>query len=1071
MKQTSGTQFFLSKLLIMLILAVYGCGGGSPNSQFHIGTEDFKVEFPSALDGYLTEDMQLIARVKVDETSTFSLSVDPKNKLVFGSIPGLSNGEHTLVIEYAIKIDNDEVIIARNTIRINIGDFEILVLDNQVLVYIDSDSDGVTNIDELKSGTYFTDGNKYSVGGTVIGLSGSGLVLRNNNQENLTIGANGDFAFPTQLASDSTYAITVLSQPGSPSQICKVDNGSGTVSNADINNIVVSCVRSYTVEVAVNGLSGTGLVLQNSGGDNLSVVSNGTFSFATKLIAGNTYEVTIFAQPLSPKQICEVINGSGTISQTDITNISINCVTDIDHSIAINVKGLHGSGLVLQNNNTDDLSVNSDGPAIFTTPVRDGDTYHVSILTQPNTPDQTCMVNNATGTVNGNDVNLDVYCHAFSATTCDGPVIDGACALSMVKVADFSSVLCVDNLATNNCPSASELYYGQDGNSTINPESFTNNGTVISEAVTGLVWTPTAYAADTLTLAIDQCNSLASSNFGDRNDWRVPSIRELSRIASKNANTGSWPTEFNTPQNSYWWSTTEAKNLAGWQIGMSGNWPWTVLEQSDGTGGFAGARYVYCVGGSQMAGTWGVHPDSVTVTHTVTNLMWHRASSSNLTDWDNGLQYCQNSNVGGYTDWRVPTLREYMSVLDYVNNTAIYMADVFTDVKDVPMLTSTPNRIGVGYIEIAAVNEHTGVVSQYNVNSLNGGVRCVRGPIFETPKCELNPPPSVVTDFIVSATQGDDSLPDPACPVYKTLTAAVSNALPNSTIWVAPGVYDSANGEVFPITPTNNIVIIGDAATRGLSSTPTLISGSAQVGTTGYSAAFYDNIGITIKGLNIVGGSAIRNFGIFSEDANSIIQQNTFDGSYGGVRLYGTGAPDVSANDFNTSSYGTYITKTADVAIINNNLFSSPALPIDNVSGNAMIQNNEIIGSGQVGIQVQNGSPFIEWNTFTNESYTYGAITPSSDSTPQIYRNTFNVNSGHVIFIRGNAAPELGTTQVDGGNTFLGTSGFAIESESPATVSAIGNTWYSNPPNCVSEIVVTGGGTVIWGAVSGESCP
>jgi len=58
----------------------------------------------------------------------------------------------------------------------------------------------------------------YTVGGTVSGLAGSGLVLQDNSGNNLAVSANGPFTFTTALASGTAYSVTVFSQPTSPNQ-------------------------------------------------------------------------------------------------------------------------------------------------------------------------------------------------------------------------------------------------------------------------------------------------------------------------------------------------------------------------------------------------------------------------------------------------------------------------------------------------------------------------------------------------------------------------------------------------------------------------------------------------------------------------------------------------------------------------------------------------------------------------------------------------------------------------------------------------------------------------------------
>src|SRR5882672_3610651 len=100
----------------------------------------------------------------------------------------------------------------------------------------------------------------YTVGGTVTGLAGTGLVLQDNSGDNLAIQANGAFTFATVVA--GAYSITVLTQPATPTQTCTVTNGVGTA-GANVTNVAVHCVaNTYTIGGTVSGLIGTGLVLQ-----------------------------------------------------------------------------------------------------------------------------------------------------------------------------------------------------------------------------------------------------------------------------------------------------------------------------------------------------------------------------------------------------------------------------------------------------------------------------------------------------------------------------------------------------------------------------------------------------------------------------------------------------------------------------------------------------------------------------------------------------------------------------------------------------------------------------------------
>ena len=90
----------------------------------------------------------------------------------------------------------------------------------------------------------FTPPPVFTVGGTVTGLVGTGLVLRNAGLD-LSPG-NGAFTFPQPLPSGIPYSVTVVTQPMNPNQVCSVTNGSGTISDADVTNVAVDCVTSPT---------------------------------------------------------------------------------------------------------------------------------------------------------------------------------------------------------------------------------------------------------------------------------------------------------------------------------------------------------------------------------------------------------------------------------------------------------------------------------------------------------------------------------------------------------------------------------------------------------------------------------------------------------------------------------------------------------------------------------------------------------------------------------------------------------------------------------------------------------
>src|SRR3989441_521159 len=196
-----------------------------------------------------------------------------------------------------------------------------------------------------------------SVGGTVTGLIGTGLVLQDNGGDNLPVSANGTFTFSTAIASGAAYSVTVLTQPTNPSQSCTVTNGSGTVGSANVTNVAVSCVtNTSTVGGTVSGLIGT-VVLQDNGGDNLTISASGGFTFATPVATGSPYSVTVLTQPA--RQSCTVANGAGTMTGTNITNVTVSCAITQPSTITVSISPKRG-GLTTSQTQAINATVTND---------------------------------------------------------------------------------------------------------------------------------------------------------------------------------------------------------------------------------------------------------------------------------------------------------------------------------------------------------------------------------------------------------------------------------------------------------------------------------------------------------------------------------------------------------------------------------------------------------------------------------------------------------------------------------------------------------------------------------------
>jgi len=84
-------------------------------------------------------------------------------------------------------------------------------------------------------------GGRYTVGGATSGLLGTGLILQLNGSSSFPVGANGTFSFPTSLASGTQYSVTVGTQPTSPTQTCVLADAIGTMGDAAVSNVLLTC--------------------------------------------------------------------------------------------------------------------------------------------------------------------------------------------------------------------------------------------------------------------------------------------------------------------------------------------------------------------------------------------------------------------------------------------------------------------------------------------------------------------------------------------------------------------------------------------------------------------------------------------------------------------------------------------------------------------------------------------------------------------------------------------------------------------------------------------------------------
>ena len=187
-------------------------------------------------------DVTNVEVVCVNDGTDFSLG---------GTVSGLGAGQFIQLLDF----ESTEATIAFfngpfafPTLRANGSDYEVVPVNPPTSPVTCS----VTNGSGTIAGTDVTNievdcvPTTYTVGGTVMGLIGDGLILQNNGTDDLSISDNGIFTFAGQLGQGEAYAVTVKEKPTGPSQTCFVSgggntDGSGIITETNITTIIVTC--------------------------------------------------------------------------------------------------------------------------------------------------------------------------------------------------------------------------------------------------------------------------------------------------------------------------------------------------------------------------------------------------------------------------------------------------------------------------------------------------------------------------------------------------------------------------------------------------------------------------------------------------------------------------------------------------------------------------------------------------------------------------------------------------------------------------------------------------------------
>ena len=165
--------------------------------------------------------------------------------------------------------------------------------------------------------------------GTVSNVTKDGLVLTNNGgDDTAVISPYTSFQFNNRVSTDDQFDVEVKAIPSNASE-CHPINGKARANYYTIAQISVTCtIKTHPLNVTVNNLTGSGLVIVN-GADRHDVPAGTATVAMANVYEDGAYGVSVLTQPAG--QTCTVSggssgNGSGIMgSAAEGTTVTVTC--------------------------------------------------------------------------------------------------------------------------------------------------------------------------------------------------------------------------------------------------------------------------------------------------------------------------------------------------------------------------------------------------------------------------------------------------------------------------------------------------------------------------------------------------------------------------------------------------------------------------------------------------------------------------------------------------------------------------------------------------------------------------
>ena len=268
--------------------------------------------------------------------------------------------------------------------------------------------------------------------------------------------------------------------------------------------------------------------------------------------------------------------------------------------------------------------------------------------------------------------------------------------------------------------------------------------------------------------------------------------------------------------------------------------------------------------------------------------------------------------------------------------------------------------------------------------------------------------------FYVNPATGSNTNPGNPSTPFKSLTHALGESTPGSTVHLSPGTYSTGTGERFPITIPREVTVIGSETGKG---NGIEISGGGNVNTSDGRqniAVLLEN-DAQLRGVAVT-NTAVRGTGVWIQSGNPTVSNCTFKNcKREGIRVTGTAKAIVSDNVcIQNDSYGIWIVGQAK----------------GEVRGNLCQDTGTGLAVGD------DAAPLIEGNTIAQNRT---GVILANDAYPVLRNNTIEKNTQDGLVLIGNAKVDLGSSPDPGGNILRENGQFDLQNATKHTVVSAGN--------------------------------